>query len=42
MVAAQETYMTAAKHKEDLEDLAQSLDQQLESARGPPLEPGKL
>lgn len=34
VVAAQETYMTAAKHKEHLEGLNQSLDQQLENARG--------
>jgi len=34
VVAAQETYMTAAKHKEHLEDLTQSLDKQLENARG--------
>eukprot|EP00913_Durusdinium_trenchii_P001725 g1596.t1 len=34
VVAAQETYMTAAKHKDHMEELAQSLDQQLENARG--------
>lgn len=34
VVAAQETYMTAAKHKEHLEGLNQSLEKQLENARG--------
>lgn len=33
VVAAQETYMTAAKHKEHLEGLNQSLEKQLENAR---------